>query len=70
MRKENSLLSINHVAEMLGVSKRTVASYKAKGLLPYYQVGRVLRFKLEDVQNHIAENTISGKSIKKEVSHE
>ncbi len=51
-----NLLTAMEVAEYLGVTKRTVMTYKKKGILPYYQVGRVLRFRREDVYNHIENN--------------
>jgi hypothetical protein len=34
-------------------------NYKAKQLIPYYQFGRTLRFRMSDVQAHIEENIIA-----------
>ena len=55
----NQLLTATEVAAILKVTVRTVMNYKAKKLIPYYQVGRVLRFKEGDVQAHIEQNTIT-----------
>jgi excisionase family DNA binding protein len=57
------LLKAIEVAEILGVTKRTVMSYKANGTLPYYQVGRVLRFRLADVEKHIEENMVQSQNF-------
>jgi len=53
-----SLLTATEVAQILGVTKRTVMTYKANGTLPYYQRGRVLRFRPADVEKHIEENMV------------
>jgi excisionase family DNA binding protein len=55
----NQLLTAAEVAQILKVTVRTVMTYKAKNLIPYYQVGRVLRFRMSDVQAHIQENIIA-----------
>lgn len=55
----NQLLTAAEVAEILKVTVRTVMNYKGKNIIPYYQVGRVLRFRLSDILEHIEENTIT-----------
>jgi excisionase family DNA binding protein len=50
-----NLMTATEVAEILGVTKRTVMTYKANGTLPFYQNGRVLRFRPADVEKHIEE---------------
>ena len=59
------LITAAEVANYLGVTKRTIMNYKAEGLLPYYQVGRVLRFRKKDVEAHIEMNI----NAKMEVYH-
>lgn len=49
------LLTQQHVAAYLGVTTRTIATYKAQGLLPYVQIGRLIRFRYEDIRAFIAE---------------
>lgn len=56
---EDQLLTAAEVAAILQVTVRTVMNYKANNLIPYYQVGRVLRFRMSDLQAHIQENTIA-----------
>jgi excisionase family DNA binding protein len=56
--KKDQLLTATNVAEILNVTKRTVMTYKANGTLSYYQVGRVLRFRSEDIQKHIEDNMV------------
>jgi excisionase family DNA binding protein len=41
------------VAEWLGVTTRTVDDYMRRGFLVYYKLGRTVRFKLEDVDEHL-----------------
>ena len=55
--KAKKFLTMADVAKLLGVTKRTIATFKERNLIPYYQVGRVVRFKLEDVLAHIEKNT-------------
>lgn len=50
-------LSVKEVAKLLKVTTRTVADYKKKGFIPYYQFGRVVRFRESDVLAHIEKNT-------------
>jgi excisionase family DNA binding protein len=57
--KEDQLLTASDVARILKVTVRTVMNYKAKQLIPYYQFGRTLRFRMSDVQAHIQENIIA-----------
>ncbi len=55
-KEANQLLTVAEVAKILKVTVRTVMNYKAQGLLPYYQVGRVLRFRQSDLDKHIEMN--------------
>ena len=45
------LLKKKELAEHLGVSGRTVDNWISKGYLPYYRLGRNVRFKLSDVES-------------------
>ena len=38
------------IAQHLGVSIRTVKRMKDRGEIPYYQIGRQIRFKLSEVE--------------------
>lgn len=43
------LWAVKDVAQFLGVTERKVRSLIAEGELPHYKVGRVLRFRPEEV---------------------
>ena len=43
------LLSVQEVAKLLGLSARTVRRLAARGSLPCYRIGRLVRFALGDV---------------------
>lgn len=52
------LLSVEEVANYLGVSKDTVRAWVKKETLPYYKIGRFYKFKLTEIEEWIQ----SGKS--------
>ncbi len=51
-------LSVEEIANYLGVSKDTVRAWIKKETIPYYKVGRFYKFKLEEIDEWIQ----SGKS--------
>jgi excisionase family DNA binding protein len=44
------LITRKQVAELLSVSVRTVDRWMVSGVLPYYKIGKVVRFKVSDIQ--------------------
>lgn len=48
--KEEKWLDNQEVCLMLGITKRSLQTYKDKGLLPYSKLNRKNYFKLSDVQ--------------------
>jgi excisionase family DNA binding protein len=52
------VISLNkqEVAKMLRVAPRTIDDWMKRGLLPYYKIGRTVRFKLREVQRHLEFN--------------
>jgi excisionase family DNA binding protein len=44
------LMTARQVADHTGVCIRTIYRMKDRGELPYYQIGRQIRFKLEEVE--------------------
>jgi excisionase family DNA binding protein len=54
------LLTPTQAAEMLGVNEQTLAVWRSQGRydLPYVRVGRCVRYKLSDVEQWIAMNTV------------
>lgn len=57
-----NLLTRQQVAELLFVSVRTIDRFKCSGDLPYIQVGKQLRFRLEDVERFLELHT-HGKEV-------
>ncbi|MBL8195109.1 MAG: helix-turn-helix domain-containing protein [Blastocatellia bacterium] len=51
--KPEQLLKASDVAERLGVSERTVQRLTQRGLLVGYKIGRILKFRLSDVENYL-----------------
>lgn len=48
------------VCQLLGISLRTLQSYRDKGVLPYSQIGHKCYYKIEDIERFIEENRVSG----------
>ena len=44
------LKTANQIARSMGVSTKTVMRLKDRGEIPYYQIGRQIRFKLCEVE--------------------
>ncbi|MEX2411189.1 MAG: helix-turn-helix domain-containing protein [Candidatus Paceibacterota bacterium] len=52
--KNNSIwLNTGQVANLLGVTTRTIQNYRDQGILPFSQIGRVIRYRTEDVQEFL-----------------
>ena len=49
-------ISKHQVALMFGTTQRTIEHYMRRGILPFYRLGRTVRFHLGDIRNHLAEN--------------
>jgi excisionase family DNA binding protein len=49
----NEYLTKDDVATLLKVSRRTVESYLARGLLPYLRIGGVIRIRAKDLESHL-----------------
>jgi hypothetical protein len=47
---DNTWLIGGEVCQILRISTRTLANYKAKGILPFAQVGRKIYYKFRDVE--------------------
>jgi excisionase family DNA binding protein len=51
MRESTDLLTVPEVAQILRVQESTVYTWAETGVLPYYRVGRLLRFDRSQVQD-------------------
>lgn len=63
MNSSITLLNDVQVAELLGCSTQTlrIARMQGKGL-PYVKIGRLCRYRLDEVQKYLDENTIQPRS--------
>ncbi len=48
-------LTKDEVAALLGVSRRTVDNFMRRGWLVYHKIGRTVRFRKHDVDQHLNE---------------
>lgn len=48
-------ISAKDMAEHLGVTRETLINWTKDGVVPGYKVGRVWRFKLDEVENRMEE---------------
>lgn len=57
MNKENQLetrwLSSEEICRLLMISKRTLQSYRDRGILPFAQVGRKIYYKSSDIDVYL-----------------
>ncbi|OQW34801.1 MAG: hypothetical protein A4E19_17965 [Nitrospira sp. SG-bin1] len=57
----NTLLTIEQTAEYLGVSKLTIYDWVSQRRIEYVKVGRLLRFKREQLDRWIDKHTIKAR---------
>jgi hypothetical protein len=50
---KNSYLTSKEVAGLLRISIRTLQEYRNQQLVPYYEIGRVILYKPEEIQDFI-----------------
>ncbi|HQQ88558.1 MAG TPA: helix-turn-helix domain-containing protein, partial [Smithellaceae bacterium] len=47
--QENKLLTISDISEYLNIKEKTVYAKVESGEIPHYRIGRLIRFRLEDI---------------------
>jgi excisionase family DNA binding protein len=58
--KPERWLTPREVAEMLGISRRSVNNWRRRGIGPAYtKLGASARYRLEDIEKWIADNTVN-----------
>ena len=63
MDKLNSgLLSVEEAADYLGLSVHTVYGWVSQGRIPYVKMGRLTKFRKEDLDRFILANTVNPKA--------
>ena len=53
---EKEYLDINEVTECLGIKKSTLYFHVENGTIPHYRIGRLIRFKKQEVDQWMAGN--------------
>lgn len=51
----NLWLDTKEVAKLIGVTTRTIQNYRDQGMLPFSQIGRVIRYRAQDIQDFLME---------------
>jgi excisionase family DNA binding protein len=60
MSNPTHLLSYQEVADLLGVSKRTVKRRTDARMIPFHRVGAQVRFTWDDVERYLASTRTAG----------
>lgn len=63
------LLDVNQVSELLGVKSKTVYAWVNEGYIPYYKVGRLVRFNLNKVLKWLKNKEHSGRKTRVPQAH-
>jgi excisionase family DNA binding protein len=53
---EPDYLSVDQVAALFGVTGRTIRSWMSQGLIPYFRIGRTIRFRRQDVYEYLCQH--------------
>jgi excisionase family DNA binding protein len=56
-------LSTKDAAKALGITTRTLQSYRDQGMIPYSQFGREIRYRQSDIQDFLLEHYVSKKKV-------
>jgi excisionase family DNA binding protein len=61
--KQKELLSTEETAEFLGISKNTLYEWIVQKKIPHFKVGRLVKFKREDLENWLKKKKMEEKEI-------
>jgi excisionase family DNA binding protein len=51
-------INTEEAAQYLGVTTRTIANYRERGMIPFSQVGRIIRYRKEDLEGFLMEHYV------------
>ena len=51
-------MGIDELSSYLNISKKTIYNYTCAKIIPYYKIGKVLRFKKSDIEQWIEKQRI------------
>lgn len=57
------LLTVAEVAEMLKLKKKVIYQLRAEHKIPYVMIGKSIRFRKEDLEQWLDENTVKEKLV-------
>jgi len=57
------LLDVNEAAEYLGISAKTLYNWVSQRKVPFFKVGNMVRFDLQELDRFIKEHTIQPNDI-------
>ena len=57
------LMTENEIAEMLQMSARSIRKARQTGALPYVRLGRLVRYRVEDVQEFVANAVVANDHV-------
>ena len=60
---EDRLLSPKELSEFLRVSKPFPYLLVKRGLIPYYKMGKVIRFKLSDIEAYLERSRVEKREV-------
>ena len=63
----NRLLSVEEVADLLGVRKSTIYAWVSEGYIPHCKVGKFLKFREKKIEEWIERNEIDGKTERTQI---
>ena len=53
IKKNKKWISSEEVCHLLMISKRTLQSYRDRGILPFAQIGRKIYYKTSDIDDYL-----------------
>ncbi len=62
-KSEDQYINDKEVARLLGVCHRTVIAWRQAGKLPYYRIGRSIRYRRHDLERALDEHHAKGLSL-------
>jgi len=62
-KKELTLLNVKQAAEYLGITVGTAYQWRSQHKIPYTKVGRSVKFKKEELDAWLAQNSFKPKSM-------
>jgi excisionase family DNA binding protein len=60
-QNQKKWLSSEEVCHLLMISKRTLQTYRDRGILPFAQIGRKIYYKSSDLDDYLAQHYIKAR---------